>query len=603
MPFSGIRLIQDAQPLKDSPNKERRKCPPHQVGSTFQKEAQVTICAILVDLCEKFTFFGIVCNMILFCTIKLGYHNYQAAMINLFFMGAYMMTPALMGWLAECPERRLKLVYMCALLHFIGTALLPVVAFPFEDFFIDKRYVVHTLAKREQTVLFYVGLVATCLGSGGIRAIVCPLRLCHLDESRPKELLSFFNWFYWLVNLGSAIVFVSISYIQQSVAKNLGFLIPFVSVLMALITIHMARSEMIYQPPKGSCPLTVYGVVGNALKMCCVKCRYFSENVTNWLDHAKENYGGQYSETQVESTKMLVRLFPFFAFQMLYRMCIMQVSELIFRSFMNFRVQFRANYTPNYNIPSGYYLQAINSNLNLNGFLLPIAAMNLINILPFLILAPLLECLSTCFFTAKTNGWYPTMCIVVGYMFAALSVMIAGFFEMHRKHFPSVEQTISGKVLLVSSMPCVHLVPQYILLGMAEALVTPTCSFIIFQFVPSRIRGIAMQVSTFFSGTGSIMGALFIQVVYIGSQGDWFPNILNEGKLERFYFFLASLMMINTLSFWTISHRYNNLQQDYDEGFRGSLLQEELLQHEKSLKFYDSILDCPLPLSPVENLL
>ncbi|XP_042325380.1 solute carrier family 15 member 5 [Sceloporus undulatus] len=576
MPPSGIRLIQEAQLLKDSPKKERRKCPPHQFGSKFQKEVQVTICAILVDLCEKFTFFGIVCNMILFCTIKLGYYNYQAAMINLCFMGTYMMTPALMDWLAECPERRLKLVYICALLHFIGTALLPVVAFPFEDFFIDKRYVVHTLAKREQMILFYIGLVATCLGSGGIRAIVCPLRLCNLNEPGPKELMTFFNWFYWLVNLGSAIVFVSISYIQQSVAKNLGFLIPFVSVLMALITIHMARSEMIYQPSKGSSLLTVYGVVANSLKVCCVKCRYFSENVTNWLDHAKENYGGQYSETQVESTKMFVRLFPFFAFQVLYRMCLMQ-------------------------IPSGYYLQAINSTLNLNGFLVPIAAMNLISILPFLILAPFLECLSTCLFNAKTSGWSPTMCIVVGYTFAALSVMVAGFFEVHRKHFPSVEQTVSGKVLLVSSMPCVHLAPQYILLGVAEALVTPTCSFIIFQFVPSRIRGVAMQVSTFFSGAGSIMGAFFIQVVYFGSQGDWFPNILNEGKLERFYFFLASLMMINTLGFWIISHRYNNLRQDYDEGFRGSLLQEQLLQHEKSLKFYDSILDCPSPLSPVEN--
>ncbi|XP_008116824.2 solute carrier family 15 member 5 isoform X1 [Anolis carolinensis] len=578
MPPSGISFIQDPQHLNNSPRKERRKSQTQQVCSKFQKEIQVMLYAVLVDLCEKFTFFGIVCNMILFCTIKLGYHNYQAAMINLCFSGACMVTPSLIGWLAESPGGRIKLVYICVLLHFIGTALLPVVAFPFEDFFIDKRYVLHTLPKREQKALFYIGLLATCLGSGGIRALVCPLRLYNFDETGQKERLSFFNWFYWLVNLSSAIVFVSISYIQQSVAKNLGFLIPFVSVLMALITIHMAHNEMIYQPPKGSCPFTVCGVATNALKVCCVKCRYFRENMANWLDHAKENYGGQYSETQVESTKMLLHLFPFFAFQVLYRMCVMQ-------------------------IPSGYYLQAINSNLNLNGFFIPIAVMNLISILPLLILAPILECLSTCLFSAKTSGWSHTMYIVVGYTFATLSVIVAGLFEVHRKHFPSVEQSVSGKMLLVSSMPCVHLAPQYILLGVAEALVTPTCSFIIFKFVPDRIRGIAMQVSTFFSGVGCITGALFIQAVYYGSQGDWFPNILNEGKLERFYFFLASLMMINTLGFWTISHRYNNLWQDYGEGFRGSLLQEQLLQHEKSLEFYDSILDCPSPLSPVEIIL
>lgn len=64
---------------------------------------------------------------------------------------------------------------------------------------------------------------------------------------------------------------------------------------------------------------------------------------------------------------------------------------------------------------------------------------------------------------------------VVGQLSAALSVMVAGFSEIHRKHFPQVEQTLSEEVLLVFSMPCFHLAPQYILLGVAEALVTPSC--------------------------------------------------------------------------------------------------------------------------------
>lgn len=57
--------------------------------------------------------------------------------------------------------------------------------------------------------------------------------------------------FYWLVNLNSTVVFLGIAYIQQSVAKNLGFLIPFTSVLLALIAIHMMRSKLTYKPAKG----------------------------------------------------------------------------------------------------------------------------------------------------------------------------------------------------------------------------------------------------------------------------------------------------------------------------------------------------------------
>lgn len=68
-------------------------------------------------------------------------------------------------------------------------------------------------------------------------------------------------------------------------------------------------------------------------------------------------------------------------------------------------------------IPSGFYLQTMNSNLNLNGFFLPIAAMNVISTLPFLILAPVLDCLNTCLFNAKSSRWSPTVYISEYYFF------------------------------------------------------------------------------------------------------------------------------------------------------------------------------------------
>ena len=55
-----------------------------------------------------------------------------------------------------------------------GTAMLPVVAFPFEDFYIDTHHMTHHLEPHEQQILFYTGLLAAALGIGGIRAILCP---------------------------------------------------------------------------------------------------------------------------------------------------------------------------------------------------------------------------------------------------------------------------------------------------------------------------------------------------------------------------------------------------------------------------------------------
>ncbi|XP_048466524.1 solute carrier family 15 member 5 [Rhincodon typus] len=406
-----------------------------------RKKLQIVICLLSMELCERFTYFGIVCNMILYCTLKLGYKNYQAAIINLCFVGASTLTPVLVGWFAESCMGRTKVVYICALLHFIGTMMLPVVAFPFEDFYIDTHHNIDALDKGEQTVLFFIGLLSASLGSGGIRAVVCPFSAYRLQEYDQSQLLTFFNWFHWFVNLNSAVVFVGIAYIQQSIAKNLGFLIPFASILMTLLTIHMVQNRLIYQPKS-----------------------------------------------------------------------------------------------------------------------------------------------------------------VIGHLCAVLSVVVAGISEMSRRNFLQVEQTLSGKVLLVSSMPCFHLAPQYLLLGISEALVTPACKLITFRLSPKSIRGIAMQFMTLFNSAGCFVGAMIIQTTHQVSGGNWFPNNLNVGNLDTFFFLLAAFMLLNILGLWRISHRYRDLQQENDQYVKGVLL-EKLMEHEKSLKFYDSVVDWPTFSYPREIIL
>ncbi|KAL0967985.1 hypothetical protein UPYG_G00260660 [Umbra pygmaea] len=370
--------------------------------------------------------------------------------------------------------------------------------------------------------------------------------------------------FYWLVNLNSTVVFLGIAYIQQSVANNLGFLIPFMSVMLMLIAIHMVRNKLTFRPKKGSSLLTTLGVFLNSVKMCCLHYRHLSGDVASWLDRAKENNGGHYSETHVENVKVLVGLFPLYGLQLLYRACITQ-------------------------IPSGYYIQTMNSNLHLNSFLLPIAAMNIISILPLLLLAPLMECVTTCCLSMEKSPLSPVRVITLGHACAALSVLVAGLSEVHRKGFPLKEQALSGKVVQVSSMACLQLAPQYLLLGLAEALVTPACSLISFHLTPSHIRGIALHFLTLSYGGGCFLGAIIIQLVYLFSGGNFYPNTLHEGNLERFFFFLATVMTINTLVFWRISYRYLDLSVGQSRVVGSSHLAEKLLQYKTCLRFYDTM--------------
>lgn len=53
----------------------------------------------------------------------------------------------------------------------------------------------------------------------------------------------------------------------------------------------------------------------------------------------------------------------------------------------------------------------MNSNLHLTDFLLPIGAMNVISILPLLLLAPLIECVTTCYLSMGKTPLAPVKVI------------------------------------------------------------------------------------------------------------------------------------------------------------------------------------------------
>lgn len=53
---------------------------------------------------------------------------------------------------------------------------------------------VNNVAMEERAGLFHTALLTLCLGTGGIRAVVCPLDAYGLQEEESKKPKSFFNW-------------------------------------------------------------------------------------------------------------------------------------------------------------------------------------------------------------------------------------------------------------------------------------------------------------------------------------------------------------------------------------------------------------------------
>lgn len=120
----------------------------------------------------------------------------------------------------------------------------------------DDKNVCHP--KGLQTGVFYTGLYLIALGTGGIKPCVSSFGADQFDDSdevEKKKKSSFFNWFYFSINIGALIAATVLVYIQTNVGWGWGFGIPAVAMAIAVVSFFSGTRLYRNQRPGGS-PLT-----------------------------------------------------------------------------------------------------------------------------------------------------------------------------------------------------------------------------------------------------------------------------------------------------------------------------------------------------------
>lgn len=104
----------------------------------------------------------------------------------------------------------------------------------------------------------FTALYLIALGTGGIKPCVSSFGADQFDESDPvekKSKTSFFNWFYFSINIGALIASSVLVYIQTNVGWSWGFGIPAVCMAIAVLSFFSGTRLYRNQKPGGS-PLT-----------------------------------------------------------------------------------------------------------------------------------------------------------------------------------------------------------------------------------------------------------------------------------------------------------------------------------------------------------
>jgi peptide/histidine transporter 3/4 len=83
----------------------------------------------------------------------------------------------------------------------------------------------------------YLSLYLAALGNGGIKPCTSAFGADQFDSGDPMELEkkgSFFNWYYFLINLGSLVSGTVLVWLQDNVGWGISYAIPSVLMIMAL---------------------------------------------------------------------------------------------------------------------------------------------------------------------------------------------------------------------------------------------------------------------------------------------------------------------------------------------------------------------------------
>ncbi|XP_046859137.1 solute carrier family 15 member 4-like [Xenia sp. Carnegie-2017] len=507
------------------------------------------ICILIVELCERLTFYAISANLFLFATDvnHLDFSSEVAIIIATVFTGLCYLTPIIGGWYADSKAGKFATILGAGVIYLIGSILLPLGSITYNNSETEhsnwaaSKFTTNKVFKR---TVYLIGLILVSIGTGGIKSNVSPFGAEQLSSLGPSAIQAFFNWFYWIINFGAMLALAVASYVQQDISYFFGYLIPVVTLLLSILVFLLGRKRYIIRPPTGSVLTTTFKIVREAIKRS-LRPSLSSSFVNHWLDRAKMCFGGSYSSWEVEDVKTVYRLLPIFASFIVYWMVFSQISSTMV---------FQAKYM----------------DIKLGQFEIPIAYLFLVNTVSVLLIIPVMDKVVYPLLGYFNIHLSQLQRIGIGMLIATASMACAGGIEVYRKDHCCIPQERHGedKPLNVSDASIFYQVPQYFLIGLSEVFSSISGLELAFTEAPKSLQGVVMGVFLLSTGMSSIFGtALVIIVKAVTEKRDeskqWLPKgkNINKGKLENYFFLLAVLMFLNFVLYVFFALNYNKKKE------------------------------------------
>ncbi|KAF8689307.1 hypothetical protein HU200_042103 [Digitaria exilis] len=508
------------------------------------------------EFVECFVFFGVAKNLVSYLTGDLHESNVDAARNVSTWIGTCFITPVIGAFLADTYWGRYWTLVIFLSIYTVG--MLTLTASTSQPLLMDS---LHNSGIRHVAV--YLGLYLVALGEGGIKPCTSALGADQFDGADPLERVtkaSFFNWYYFSINVGSLLSGTVLVWVQDNVGWGVGFLVPTVLMVFGLVAFVAGRRVYRYKKLVGSPLKRVTQVVVAAVRNYNLRlpedcadlhevpfpteqnCKIQHTQQFRFFDKAAivaaspEEKGTVVSKTpwrlctvsQVEELKMLLRMSPIWASMVLFFAATAQMSSTF--------------------IEQG---AAMDNRVGL--FTVPPASLATFDVLSVMFCIPLYDAVLVPLArraTGKDRGLSQMQRLGVGLGLSVAAMVYAALVEARRL----------ALVRTGTPMSIMWQAPAFAVLGAAEVFTAIGILEFFYDQTPGGMKSMGTALAQLAVAAGNYLNSAVLGAVAAltarGGKPGWIPDDLNEGHLDYFFWLMAALGVVNLLHFLHCSVRY-----------------------------------------------
>uniref|UniRef100_A0ACD5ZZA2 Uncharacterized protein n=2 Tax=Avena sativa TaxID=4498 RepID=A0ACD5ZZA2_AVESA len=418
--------------------------------------------------------------------------------------------------------------------------------------------------------MVYLGLYLAALGSAGIKPCVSAFGADQFDSADPMELAkkgSFFNWYYFLISLGSLLSGTVLIWLQDNVGWGFSFALPTLLLVLALAVFLGGSRVYRFRELRVSPFVSLSHVVLAAVRHWHVELpddisllyelatssaetesthRIQHTNQFRFLDRAaivlppsdKKLPSCSWrlcTVTQVEELKILLWMFPIWASFVIFYAVAGQMS-------------------------STFIEQGMVMDNRVGPFTIPPASLSIFGVFSVLIWVPIYEKVLVPLvrhYTGKEKGFSQTQRLGIGFALSMLTMVYSAMLEMKRLAIAQASSLADHNVPMPVSI--LWQAPSYVLHGASEVFAGIGMTEFFYDQAPYAMKSLCAALAQLAIASGSYFNTLVFDVVAVattrGGAPGWIPDNLNEGHLDYFFWMMAALSVLNLAQFVHYSMR------------------------------------------------